>query len=560
MSTGETKVYKNREFKALLILFFAIVSISVLGTHVLNGIFPSLPLAIVSLSLIFLVGIYRFNATYYYLFPIVMMSVFIRVYIFAFPDSLIGMDPDSYAVWIRQILLDGSVEAMNLNFYENAPFFHVFGGSFSLISGLNVPDSLVIYPLVTGLLYPIIVFILAEKIGGVRIALVSSVLASVAATSVHFAFWPIAQSLAFLLWIIFILALVKYVETFSRFLFIIIISMVIGMAFTHKLPVLVSFFTMAGLTTLLYITDFETRIFQNFNANYLTFGVSLVLISGLLLYLQWIHITDFIDTVINRGTQALYYSELNISAPLGFPTAAYEPMAGLKGIILRNMHAFTLIPIGGVSWLYLFYKKRHNNKVLVLLAGAAISVLLIVIGLFNPERIRPLRSFFFAELILVVIIPTFLTKKDLNKIIKYGFLILIFIIIVSQAFSTLAVPAYPNSPRYYLTTAEIEGKEFGHNFVYGTIHTDYYYDTEFIPSQVQFAARYRDYHKYRTLDRALLYHNNSLNGYDYISYRTNVDVYRTPIGLWRLTWNPEEMLKVNYNRIYSNPDVSVFKN
>ncbi|WP_152420541.1 hypothetical protein [Halococcus thailandensis] len=496
---------------------------------------------------------------------VVGIAVFYRAYTFVFPASMIGIDPDGYAVWINQLVASGSIEAMNVGFYAKASFFPLLNGLSAIISGLPVRTAMIIIPLLAGILIPLSVYLLSRYIThekATEVGIAASLIATVAAQGVHHSFWPISQSLATLFLCLFVVVSVRSISGPShRYRFsLLFVVFLLSMALTHKLPMLVTimFAGMFIVLTLLSRTV-ATQLGQKQRGGYnvwMLFGMIFMMA-----FIQWSYISNYLSSVVAKLI-ALFGSEsASVSATLLQPTAAVSPFSEIVGILLRNLHALALLVPGAVAWLILVYTNRSKRfvQVQVLQAVTAGLFLLFPVAIVVPSEFNYSRVTLFIEPFLAVLIAAAFidqsgrSRKLLARAWSMMVISILMFVVVTQPITVEAAPDFPGSPRMYLTSEEVAAKEFGHQHMDNSATDPYYAGEQPFPDQHVTASGVLDTtreNRYTSLNSALYNATLLSDCPPDILYR-QIDVYRFQ-GPWRLTWDPKSVLDTHYNRIYTN--------
>lgn len=557
-----------RQLKTAAIIVLLLISACALGSYSTGSLWPWLSASVGLTILVVLASVLwqpkqASSPVGSGLLLIVGIAMFYRMYTFVFPASMIGLDPDGYAVWINQLVAAGSIEAMNVGFYAKAPFFPLLNGLSAIVSGLPVRTAMIITPLLAGILVPLCVYLLARYIThekATEVGLVASLIAAVATQGFHYSYWPIAQMLATLFLCLFIITSVRSISGLRRdyrfsMLFVVFL---LSLAFTHKLPMLVAILFVGGFIMLVLAPrTVGKRLGPNRHDRYdlwMLFGITFVM-----LFIQWAYIADFFRTVVTKLVTLLVSESLSVSPALLHPTAAVSPYSQIVGILLRNVHALFLSILGAVAWLILAYTSRSRRSVQVLHSVTAGLFLLYPITILVPSEFIYTRVTLFIEPFLAVLIAVaFIRQSDQPKkllsharsVLTIGILVFV---VATQVVAIGAVPDFPGSPRMYLTSEEVAAKEFGHQYMDRSMAGPYYAGERPFPDQHVTASGTLD------SDREKMYTplNSSLYNATLLSdcppnvlYR-QIDVYRFQ-GPWRLTWNPKSVLNTHYNQIYAN--------
>ena len=186
------------------------LGVGVLHTHQTDSLYPGFSIGVLVSSGILLLTLSltrrltkrRFHVL---LAAIVTVAVLYRGYTFGFPTSLIGMDPDGYALGIERVIRAGRTDAIEVGFYDRAPLFYVLPAVLAILGDASASESMIVYPVLIGAVLPLTAAVLVRWVLGrdtYRAAGMAAIGAGVATTTVWFSYWPIAQTLALLYWCI----------------------------------------------------------------------------------------------------------------------------------------------------------------------------------------------------------------------------------------------------------------------------------------------------------------------------------------------------------------------
>ena len=574
----------TRTAKAGIALSFLVLSGGILYTHATGRLFPGLSVG-VSLSAVTLLLAFSYDyrtsarsSLTQYLVPVVLLSVVYRSYIFLFPASLVGVDPISYAAQIGRVMRTGTAGAITFNFYSDVSFSITFPAMFGLMAELSAPDALVIYPLLIGVLTPLVVADLTLRAASRDLALkafIAALVGAVAAVFTRFAYWPIAQTLGMAFWMMFIVTAIKYYEIRSRRVFLLIMLTFIGMTFAHKLPLLIVFTVISALV----LVTATIRLFEWWGGTSTIKrpqGVIIGMLSGTLMLTQWAYLTRFIRSVLLKAIGVLTTDEISIAPPAAVspPTAAVAPSSGVLSVLSRRSYALVLIPLGGLAFLYLSFRSQERERptIKVLLIATVMPMLLLGLGILARHPASPMpppapnRFVSFLEPVLIPLIAVVFVKgirsnwvssRWLSRLATVGSVLLIGVVLVSQIYTAPALPDYSNTPRYYLTAEETEAKSFGYEYTDEPIHTDWFTIVSGPPAS-RLSENTPD--QYTSTTASLLNGTVIQQDHEYVLYRSDVKYYPTTTGPWRLRWSPERVLDANYNRIYTTGESMLYKN
>lgn len=577
------------DFRLATIALSLLVVGTVTVTRRTGELFPWLPIfAFVSVLVLLRVS-YENSALqsdqlYVVLFLITGLSVAYRLIAFAHPASLVGMDPDRFAAWahLTQVLGEAAVAE---EFYSGAPAHHVLLAEWAMLIGRDTLVATGIFPLAFGLTTVFTAVMFCRYVTDSRTAvIITALLGAILATQVRSAYWPVAQNLGDVYLVIFIYLVLSIPETnlAPRALLLFLFS--IGMVYVHKFPIVMA---IAVCLTLWIV--YQLRLFStgsrpgNQHRAYLFLTSYLI---GLLLF-QWTVLTSFVDSGIALITsvRALdpsihIFSDLFSGAsestgqaehPVGGAVPNYGPFIvfqmGIFGVIV-SMFA------GGVTWLYVFLTERHHPRRIDLLVVVAVLSASVVSAGLTGTKVSPERLFWTATIPLVVLlgygISRAISQSDHGA--RTVVCTLLVLLLFFQAFSSAALPTYPDTPRYYLNADEVETKEWGYNHVPEQIHTDGYYAHEIVNVSRIDRVDHPDIFahpdsKYQRYDVHLFDGNLAEQGHQYVLFRSDVHIYRIlgeaeelyPYSIYRLTYDPEPELNAQYDRIYTTNDQSLYK-
>lgn len=541
--------YENE--KKLLILVFIVISISAIGVHSMESIFPIAPVGFLFLlSYIALTYEFRYRSYTAVILIIVTLATLYRVSVFEYPASLIGTDPDQYALNIHYLMQSGNTEAINFNFYSKISAFLILGAQISFITGLKSAESLVTYPLIIGIIYPLVTAAISYRLtGNYQMSVFASIICSASTTSIWLSYAPIAQSMAAATWAVFFLLLIIYQVAYEKGIVIGLVLILLSSTYTHKLPIFLIFVTII-LCVLISITLNERS-----RSLHLYLGSGLIgILSAFALFLQWTVITDFLIVANNKAFRLFTTESVRLQSsyqPTDIRAKKVHP--GTFGMLIRKAHGLLLLPVSGVGWVYVLIKQAYDSNAQVVLSASCTTVLFIFIGVINNSAGAPLRGLIQAEPFLSILTAVIIVSawNSSDKKWKYIAKILVITILVSQTGVTHIAPDHPSHARLYLASDEVEAKQFGHSFTQSNIHTDRFLAIEETPHEI---ARGIENRKYQSL--GLLRGNVTQQGYEYILYRANVDIYALG-GVWKLRYDVETNLNSEYNRIYSNGGASI---
>jgi hypothetical protein len=484
------------------------------------------------------------------------VSVFYRVFIFNFPPSLIGIDPDRWAINIQKIVSSGSIGPMNIYFYSDAPLYFIIGAEAQILSGMDTASSMILFPVILGFLMPTGASILINRLtGNLRTSIVAGTIAAVTTMSIWSAYWPIPQSLATAYWIVFFLSIIVYQSTGQKATLPVTTISLIGIMYTHKMPFILLALAILGMMLfhLVHGVIYARKISLDLR------WVIIVSVISLFAALQWLFLTNFGLSIVLRAVEFLRTDSLTIQSPIvENPSHAVSAFSGLFGIFIRRTHAFVLLPLSGLGWLYLLLSNKHSKTAWIILSGASAAVIFVAVGVINPLVSSPLRAVLMGEIFFAVLVSILVNPLYENRrIIKRGIGVLILIgVLTTQLGVVYAAPDNPYHAKMYLSNEEVQGKVFGHEHITGSVRADAYYANERIPYELRRGITYNT--TYIPMTAELLNAELRDKQYEYVAHRTGVQIYYLPGGIWELTWDPETYLNNSYDQIYSNGGVNFY--
>ncbi|MFC7202649.1 hypothetical protein ACFQJC_03925 [Haloferax namakaokahaiae] len=535
------------------------LSLHVLGSHVIGYLYPAVSIAliigVIGILLVLVATDLRSSKAVYLLAG---LSAFHRVWLYTFPASMMRFDPDAYAVRSQVIINTSSIDTVVGDFYHIAAAFPITGAVTSLITNLNIDAAYAIFPLILGFVLPLFAAILAcHVVPSKASAPVAAAIVTVGAPSTTFSIAPIPITLASI-FLTGAVAVAVLAPTRLRLRWIILIMVFgVGATFTHKLPLLI----LAGISGLFVVYTKGLRVVNSEVRD--SYGNMLTGLAGSLLIVQWAYATNYLQDGVFHIFELVGVSVANgnVTAPLAAERLSQPMLVSL----MNNIFYPLLLEVGGVAGL-LFIREYRRRNVRMLQAAAGVAVLLtvpsVVTGL-GPgfQRVYIYGSAFVAALIAAGLTKVEWTDSRWRQVFAATAVVAI---IISNPLSVAATPDYPGTPRQYLTAAEVEGKQFTDDHTEGVVYRDLVYGDEVVDFEA--ASRGDDWHQRQVpnpwdpgLLSSELYNGTLLTkGYERVSLRTNVDVWRLRGGWYRLDWNPEQSLNKVYNRVYSNGGVVTY--
>ncbi|WP_231190036.1 hypothetical protein [Haladaptatus sp. DYF46] len=502
---------------------------------------------------------------------IVVLAIIFRVYVYRYPASMIGLDPDGYAYWVQGVMETGSIAAVRDSFYLRAPIFEVFPAIIGLIAGVNAPTAIVVYPALTGLIFPLTAFLIVRRLttdAWSKVAVVAAAIAGFCKVSTILSYQPIAQTFGVLQWCIILVLLLGYIQTRDSRRIVPIMLLFIAAIFTHKLPptlivaLSVVFGGMIVAVNGLEKLDWAIPNYKKgISTSRVVFTVSLL---SLILYIQYFHVGGLGIRMINR---IVFLFQPGSESALYTPSPSYSNAVQIQttvtSLLLRRGHGFVLLPLGGISGLILVVANRRDETVFAF-AAVSVASLFILASLVDPSIGGVGRSLYVAEPVLAALVSIgflrllpslFGSGRARTLLFSVGALLVGFIIVAQIVSVTVALPDRPTDYRTYLNNDELAGKRFANEHVTGDIATDSYYASE---GTIRSISRHEK-HEYQHFKLQFLFNSNmSALESRYLLIRPNVYLYRSSNGIYRITWDMNQKLSGRYNTVYTNGNSVLF--
>ncbi|WIV68831.1 hypothetical protein [Natrialbaceae archaeon AArc-T1-2] len=560
----------SEDFRLPLIIAFLGIAGMFFAGHQTGRIYPAV-LFIFFGTVVLLLGIALFGGSLFgTVSGAILVAIGYRLSILHVPATTIGEATTRNAVWMEDVVSEGTTAVIPSPFYREAPLHILHSSASAMILDIHSQQTFYIYAILLAIALPLVAIILARSIGVTqRRALAAAALLAIATTEgIRRSYWVIPQAHAAVWYWLILLFLMKMVTKPDKRFYEIILVLTVAIAFTHKLPLLLIALIFVALLGL-YFTD--RLIWKDIAGLTPTQQVlSLGALIGSVTLAQWLYIGGHINHVVARVLR-LFRTDGPVGSSGFEPTAATEARTGILAnfyeyptwmiLYVERLHIFWILLIGGITWLCLLVytsDDRHRPEIYVLLAGAAASVVLIPISVATVDALNPTRLLMLGEPILIVLAVGMVAKAVEIAPDNVPWVKLFFVfILATQVFAASAAPDYENTPRYYLDSTEAHSKTMLCEYSEGPVYTD------------------QNYHRVEGIDRencgifdrysreptdALYNANVTPSEHPTIAYRHDLDLYQGYNSRWHLTWNPEREFSANYSSIYSNEDVTVFHN
>lgn len=565
-------VWRGPRERVVIIVASVLFAAGALGTTITGEIYPTLPLGLVAAGIVLVAGLFHRLTTNLAIAIAIVLGAGYRVIVFLWPNSMILMDPDTYALW-SYAYLNGGLPDYVSGFYTNASVFPVFGAEISSMAGLDVASAYVVFPLIVGVLLPLAAALIVKRVVGEG-SIAPAIAAFVAAfdpASVRFSYAPVPLALAAvfiaLAFIGYLVLIDEYdtVRSKSRLgAFVLISTLSVAAALTHKIPLAVFaiFLWSAFVVAIAMRGEFVGR-----KGALLLFGVVAVVT-------HWTFLTDYL-----ARAAVLMGDILTADVALADPATSNEYYRSYNPDFFRSLRNIFYMPlvltIAGIAWLGVFIRRSSFSKgssVAVLLGGAAGSVIFILPGKFISEAPGFQRVFVYGTAIIAALVGIGVARILSRRVPESGLSArkllvgtILVTILVTQAFSAPATPDFADGPRLYLTEQEIATKSFSQEHVDDVVRMDVYLADEVVDFEYESGIP----RQYETVpkpeEQTELMSEEYLNGtlpernYPYVTHR-ETRVYRLSSEVI-LTWDVTGYLDAEYSRYYdSGPAHSYYRN
>ncbi|WP_114577209.1 hypothetical protein [Saliphagus sp. LR7] len=495
---------------------------------------------------------------------IVAVAVSVRLFLYLWPASMIGMDPDKYAAGVNHVMQTGgmNVVARDVSTYGVLSAFYYTNAITSIVSGFESKTVLIAIPLTVGLMLPLTAAALANRTvsRGHRplAAGISAILGGTAAVGVQFGFWPVVQVLAVLLWCAALILLIQLFDAGDQDALYGLLVVLTASMIAHKISMLIPVLVVGAAVLLYWARGWfggSARGIARFSTSQV--GVLLlVLAAGL--FVQWGLMTVFLRGAIVSKLIPLLASGLSI-APADAPTLAAAPAnSGITGILIRRADFLVLLPVVSLAGLWLWVRDRTLGSAL-LIGAAAVPVILTAVSIVGLQVAAPSRIVLFG-------IPAFVALLGVGTSALYqhegrrgqvAALILVLVLVVPQAGSAALAPDYNGEPREYLTEGETSAKTLLLEYSESPVAMDFFYAREQVDVEAADAT-----HKpgldpvpgVTELNDPLLNGTLGDSSHETLLLRERADIIRFSQGGYRLTWDPTRDMSnsTRHNRIFDN--------
>lgn len=477
----------------IALVSFGIIIASV-GTQIVGRMYPMLPGAVI-ITLICLMSIqfYRQDFSIGYLLSYITLSVFYRVFLYIYPSSFTGADSDKFAFYIERLITTGSLSSIQMGFYQDAPAYLIMGQISTIITGGNTRVGLVFIPILVGIIFPLIAFLLTRYLpvpNPIQVSYLAAAITILDPVSVLLTKNPIAQSLAVILGLTAILSLVFYIRYRKRLFFGLTLLCLGIILWTHKFaPYSITVaFIFAASAGVLYSPG---RLLSSSDKVFVVFA----LIMAVGIYVQGI-VTGLDYRVIGR---LMFLSQIDSDIPSEpLVTSVAEPTIQSR-VLLIGLNAGYQAPmfaLAGIAWFGLLWRSYDRPVTWFVLSLVALGTGLSIssyFGVVSFNSVRPLLLIIPLLAILIASTIVFLATTSSLPVPTMRIALAIVLLITllgGQAISLQASSDSTLQERTYLIEPELSAKTWGDIHAPKPIITDDFYAKELPPSYLKVYAQH----------------------------------------------------------------------
>jgi len=495
----------------------------------------------------------------------VLPGVAYRIYTFLFPASLISFDPDKMAIMSQLIISNGELSELNSRFYSEAAGFQILGSVTSFATGLPVNDAYVAFPLVAGIVMPLLVGSITRHVTlSDDAALVSIALSSVAGSSLKFSVAPIPLLVASIFVVGFVVVLVvSDVRPLSRHVML-LITFLAAATIMHKLPVMLIF---GGVTSYIIYTVIVARV--NGSISY-RLGPLIVALPFVFLIFQWVMYTQFFESALFLGLELIGNEQLltDSTGRVNPPSAATKLSLSFYDSLLSILYLPLTVIVAALAG-GLLLRRYDEDRIRVLQAFALVVIWPPGLALLSNGP-SPIRLFVYGTMFCSVLVGVLYARlaESSVSLLQAGKVALVIILIVTNLTSPAVWPDSSDRHRNYLNQTEVEAKQFINDRATNTVYADPYFKFKTVDHDItsnegknEFKQRgipMGDLYRNGFLYSELLNANFSGRKYETVALRTSVDIFWMIDGAYRLDWEPEVELGRTHSQVYNNGNVVVF--
>lgn len=537
---------ESHAIKSALIVLLAVFPAATLHSHATESLYPAAHLGLFVSALVCL-GLSLQNHSRrgltVTLITIIAVATAYRLYLYGYPGTYHNVDVEWFLANVQTITDTGSVDHISNDFYQTAPAYLIALSLIQQVTGSSLFVTQAAVPLLMGVVTPLLAWLFVECLrpDDYRARLLAAIIAAVATFGLFHSWFPIAQTLTVLPFLLCIWLLASYGGGTSRAQFLIPLGILLAMlTFSHKIPVLL-------LVVLLVALAVTANTHRTGTSNRYTV---VALLFSVLFLVQMAIMTDYILGVV--GMVAEVYTLGGGSAPIR-TAAATATSTGTLSTVLRGANLLGILSVGGLAWVYGVYQWYQSGAtewaVLIMATGICTAFALILVPSGIPTRGLMMIEPALAALIAVGLLAAYRSVRPTAQYLIGGIVI---VLLATQTFAVIGMPDGPGQPTRYPSESELEGKQFVHDHAESQPYMlDRYAAQMTTPTQPE--TRYGSNH----LDEALLTASVNPAEHPTVLHRER-DIYHTTAGWYRLRWTPTDQYDRAYNQPYDGGDVSYY--
>lgn len=547
-------------YRVTWITILSSFGVGLIGVHYFARLWPILPVAIAFGAGALVLASRRFGPSAAWLLGACGLLFAHTSIALLYPETLSVIDPDTYAVWVNQVINSGSITQAETRTYSTLPVFLLVLSLVSEVTDLVPRSAFVTIPILVSIIVPLVTAWFTAVLTGCSHrewpAVPAALLAPILTMTVVSGYRPIAMTVSYLLMFLALVASIRFLLWRNKADVIAFVVLGFGVTISHRFTILLLALGVATQGAVLAAVNFPDRIRADF--------IVLPFIGVILLVLQWLYITTSLSITVYQLVNIFTETGVQIGVD-EIGTSASRPAIDtrLLGIVARRGHGIVLISIAGVSWLYFagIEFTRMRSRVVVSLATAAVLAAFLPLSIAFPDQLNYTRTVTIAEPVLLglAIACGWSLWRNLDArsgvVMQSGRAILLLfgvLLIVAQVGSAPISADHPASHRGYLDGDEASAKMWGHQYAGTNISADPFFAHErplpaaYVDSDGRIKEAYRQ--RYRLMLEPYTDQSIAEACPTAVMYR-QVRIYRSPRSQV-LQWDPESTLNTEYTRHY----------
>lgn len=558
------------------IIVLSSIGSGIIGAHYFNKLWPALPTSIAFGAVVLTFLSRRLGQSIAWLMGACGLLFGHTLIALLYPETLSVIDPDTYAVWVNQVINSGSISQAENRTYSSLPVFLLLISAVSEVTALAPRNAFVTIPILISVIVPLFTAWFTAILTGSKYsgwpAVPAALLSSVLTMTVVSGYRPIAMTVSYLLMFLAFIISVRFHLRQNKADLVVFVILGFAVTLSHRFTILLLTLVVA-IQGALMTTLKPRRHFLNY--------ITLPVIVGIFLVLQWVYLTTSISITVYQLTQI--FAESGIGGSISesgmegsvseIRTSASKPVIETRilGIIARRAHALILIPIAGISWIYFARMEFSHPRrpVLLVLATAAVLGAFLPISIAFPDQLNYTRTVIIAEPVLLglavgcgwLLWERFNSHSEIViKSCRVVLLLFGIVLIVAQVGSAPISTDHPTDYRGYLESDEATAKMWGHQYAGTNISADPFFAHEkpqpgrHVDPNGEIREEYRQ--RYRWMSDPYTGQSIVDECPETVMYR-DIKIYRSDRAQI-LLWNPGPTLDTEYSRLYDAGKVQFY--